>query len=236
MSVFQFKQFSLHHDRSSMRVGTDGVLLGAWAELPDGNNLAPTILDIGTGCGLIALMAAQRCPAAHVTGIDIDAASVDEARLNVTASPFAARVTILQTSLQELMAEPFAAIICNPPFFEETLLPPDMARAAARHTSTLPFPILARCASKLLTPDGTFSLVLPTSAFDDFIHTAFAEGLRLARRLDVRTSPHKTPKRTLATFRHAPYDSAPVTAIMNLTNGSARSDDYARLTRDFYVH
>ena len=115
-SYFQFKQFTIHHDRCAMKVGTDGVLLGAWAPLIQPRH----ILDIGTGSGLIALMLAQRYPQAQVTGIDIDTASIEQAAANVAASPFAERVSVKCQALQALQdaTASFDAIACNPPFFE----------------------------------------------------------------------------------------------------------------------
>ena len=291
---FQFKQFTIHHDRCAMKVGTDGVLLGAWGAV-----MPPRILDIGTGTGLIALMAAQRQPDAQVLGIDIDGDAVEQARENVASSPFANRVCIRQQSLQELSgfqlqdsnfnaqhstlnaqlsAQPegtldpsrtfnsqssipnsqfstfnfqfstFSSILCNPPFFEETLLPPDARRSQARHTPTLPFPVLIDAVSHLLMPDGTFSVILPTTAFDDFRHRCFAKKLICTRLCHVQTTPTKPPKRVLATFclqsAATPPSSSelsslpaqcdgPTTLILN--HGTARSPEYAALTRDFYL-
>ncbi len=244
MPPFDFKRFSVNHDRSSMRVGTDGVLLGAWAPMPQ--TPAPRILDIGTGCGLIALMAAQRCPTATITAIDIDSDSCCEARQNAATSPFADRVRVLLTSLQDYVhaadamadtgPETFDLILCNPPFFDETLLPPDPARAAARHTASLPFDTLAQLSASLLADNGSMAVVMPTTVFDSFVPTAFACGLRLARRLDVRTTDRKPPKRTLAAFRLKPYDLQPVTEVMTLMHNGKRTPDYDLLTRDFYIH
>lgn len=235
MSDFVFKQFTVSHDKSSMRVGTDGVLLGAWAPLPATGG---RLLDIGTGCGLIALMTAQRCPTLEVTGIDIDAASVDEARANVLRSPFADRVHISHTALQDMPGKAcFDAIVCNPPFFDEELLPPDAARAAARHTTTLPLPELARHAERLLAASGTLSVVLPTAVCDEFVLMAFAYGLLMRHRTDVRTTATKPPKRSLATFCREPKDDDPtMDELILCTEGNIRSRDYARLTEAFYIH
>lgn len=249
-----------------MKVGTDGVLLGAWGAVAP-----PRILDIGTGTGLIALMAAQRQPDAQVLGIDIDGDAVEQARENVAASPFADRVCIRRQSLQELAAEMasladeadtvrFSAILCNPPFFEETLLPPDVRRSQARHTPTLPFPNLIRAVSQLLMPGGVCSVILPTVAFDGFRLRCFAASLVCTRLCYVKTTPTKAPKRILATFQLQPAPpilptfqqqsaspilppldqsavppqcDGPTTLILN--NGPARTPEYAALTRDFYL-
>lgn len=227
---FRFRQFTVRHDRCAMKVGTDGVLLGAWGTLPTGGR----ILDIGTGTGLIALMAAQRAPTAHVTAIDIDADAVAQARENVAASPFAGRISVQHTALQDFQAPAFDAIFCNPPFFEESLLPPDVRRSAARHTTTLPFGELAEAVATLLAADGSFSTILPTTAFDAFRLLCFARGLLLCRRCMVRTTPRKAPKRVLATFaRREPGQVEDTTLILN--DGPARTAAYAALTHDFYL-
>lgn len=223
-----------------MKVGTDGVLLGAW-----GMVAPPCILDIGTGTGLIALMVAQRCPQAQVLGIDIDGVAVEQARENVAASPFADQVSIRQQSLQELAEEAdsnhFSAILCNPPFFEESLLPPDTRRSQARHTNTLPFHILIQATSRLLLPNGSFSVILPTNAFEDFRRSCFAAHLICKRLCHVQTTPAKAPKRVLATFRFSsalPLQEEHVTCDVTtliLNKGTARTPEYAALTSDFYL-
>ncbi len=235
-NYFQFKQFLIHHDRCAMKVGTDGVLLGAWAPLMQPRH----ILDIGTGSGLIALMLAQRYPQAQVLGIDIDADSVLQARENAAASPFTKQVGIEHCALQELAAAPatFDAIVCNPPFFEETLLPPDASRAAARHTTSLPFDELITASAQLLCDGGRFCVVLPTTAFDAFRLIAFRERLLLDARCDVQTSTRKASKRTLACFvkgEDAVASSTPQTEHLVLTENGCRSVEYTTLTRDFYL-
>lgn len=234
---FRFRQFTVRHDRCAMKVGTDGVLLGAWAWLPSCGRL----LDIGTGTGLIALMMAQRCPDGQVTAIDIDADAVCQARENVAASPFAQRINVLHTSLQQFKADaqsghepPFDAILCNPPFFEENLLPPDTRRSAARHTMSLPFQELAVGAATLLGSGGRFSTVLPTTAFEDFRLLCFGAGLTLRRLCHVQTVPTKPPKRVLATFAKGNEADLEETTLI-LQNGTARSEAYAALTHDFYL-
>ena len=232
---FRFRQFTIRHDRCAMKVGTDGVLLGAWAAVPPSG----TVLDIGTGTGLIALMVAQRAPQAHVVGIDIDAAAVLQAKENVAASPFSSRVSIRQAELSVYAAsftERYAAIVCNPPFFTESLLPPNQARSAARHEQSLPFPTLVSCASQLLQDDGSFNVILPSSALGDFRSEAFAHDLVLTRLCHVRTTPSKPPKRILGTFVKAP--STPFRFeedTLVLMEGGTRSADYTSLTSEFYL-
>ena len=232
---FRFRQFTVRHDRCAMKVGTDGVLLGAWAPVPSSGS----VLDIGTGTGLIALMVAQRAPQVQVVGIDIDAGAVLQANENVAASPFSSRVGILQVELSAFAAsctERYDAIVCNPPFFTESLLPPDQARSAARHEQSLPFPTLVACASQLLLDDGSLSVVLPSSALEDFRSEAFAHDLVLTRLCRVRTTPSKSPKRILGTFVKAP--STPFRfeeETLILMEGGARSAAYSALTSEFYL-
>ena len=229
---FRFRNFALRHDRCAMRVGTDGVLLGAWAELSD----ARRILDIGTGCGLIALMAAQRNPEALVWGIDIDADSVLQADQNVQASPYAERVKIIQCDVRLFDApEPFDAVLCNPPFHPEHILPPDQARCAARNTSSLGFGELVRCVDLLLSESGLFSVVLPMSVRSEFVSLCLLHQLYLCRQCEVCTVLGRPPKRIMLTFTKS--SSQPfVSETLTLQDASGhRTLQYASLTEAFYL-
>ena len=231
-STFQFKQFTIAHDRCAMKVGTDGVLLGAWAELPS----TGSVLDAGTGTGLIALMLAQRSPFLRVTGIDVVPEAVEQARENVAASPFADRVEVRLQSLQALSATEarFSAIVCNPPFFTSSRLPPDADRSIARHAGTLSFEELATSSARLLTEHGTLSVILPFDAFDTFRLLCFARGLLVKRSRSVQGTARKLPKRVLATFVKGEADWVQEKPLI-LNHGNCRTDDYTALTRDFYL-
>ena len=231
-SSFQFRQFTIAHDRCAMKVGTDGVLVGAWAELPDTGR----VLDVGTGSGLIALMVAQRAPAVDVTAIDIDSSSVEQARENVAASSFATRIEVRRQSLQELATgdESFNAIVCNPPFFEENLLPPDAARSKARHATALTFEELIAATVRLLSNDGSFSVILPVNAFEGFRRLCFAAGLCIKRSRLVQGTAKKAPKRILATFSKGDAEWVQEKPLV-LNERDGRSEDYAALTSDFYL-
>ena len=160
---FTFKQFTIRHDRCAMKVGTDGVLLGAWTSVDHSHRL----LDIGTGTGLIALMLAQRCPQAFITAIDIDAEAVEQARENALSSPWKDRVEVL---LQDICTFPanqqFDTIVSNPPYFIDSLKCPDDQRNTARHTDTLDAERLLASVARLLTDDGRFSIILPAEQTD----------------------------------------------------------------------
>lgn len=236
-SFFQFKQFVVRHDRCAMKVGTDGVLLGAWGCV-EGRR----ILDIGTGTGLIALMAAQRNPEATVLGIDIDEAAVRQAQENASRSPFRERVGCVLCDAMALHPdgqERFDAILCNPPFFTEDTLPDDKGRALARNSRSLPFPQLVGKVASLLTGRGTFSVILPAQHAGDFVGLCLEAGLHLQRRCMVRTTSRKPPRRALLTFSmdaDLPSSICDVESELCLMddNGS-RSQAYKALTEDFYL-
>lgn len=215
-----------------MKVGTDGVLLGAWVgEFP----MPRRILDIGTGTGVIALMMAQRFAEAAITGVDIE--SVEEATANGARSPWHDRLHFVQQPVQQLVAEPFDLIISNPPFFVEALRCPDRGRMMARHAVALPFEALRDAVVRLLTPAGRFALVLPTAEAERF--TACCAGrLRLMRLTEVRTTPRHAPKRHLMEFVH--YAAGPCEVRCDsLTIGTGEhetyTEEYRALTRDFYL-
>ena len=155
---FAFKQFTVRHDRCAMKVGTDGVLLGAWTDLSHSRR----ILDIGTGTGLIALMLAQRCMDARITAIDLDSAAVEQAQENIQASPWKDRIEALQQDICTYHPNgTFDTIVSNPPYFIDSLKCPDGQRSTARHTDTLDADRLIGKVSELLTSDGRFSIILP---------------------------------------------------------------------------
>ena len=148
---FSFKQFTVRHDRCAMKVGTDGVLLGAWADVRHSRS----ILDVGTGTGLIALMLAQRCPQAQIVGIDIDEAAVGQALENMSASPWAERLSAQCQDVRSLCQEGcYDTIVSNPPYFVDSLKCPDEQRTTARHTDTLDIPISCRTPPQRASPSG----------------------------------------------------------------------------------
>ena len=220
MGNFRFKQFEIEQDRCAMKVGTDGVLLGAWAQ--GGRR----ILDIGSGTGLISLMMAQRFPEAEVVGIDMDADACGQARENVMASPFRDRVEIVCCRLQDFAgaleaaeasetaeglksAGVFDAIVSNPPFFVDSLKNPDSKRTMARHTDSLPFRDLFAGVKRLLS-DEVFSLQLfCRKVVEQFVAESCILGFYLIRKCGVKTVERKQPKRFMLSFakhRISPYE------------------------------
>ena len=227
---FRFKQFCIHHDRCAMKVGTDGVLLGAWGCV-EGSR----ILDIGTGTGLIALMAAQRNPEAKVCGIDIDEEAVFQARENIAESPFCSRIEcILKDVLAFETKELFDAILCNPPFFTEDTLPDDKSRALARNNKNLPFPLLIKKVAELLAEDGVFSLVVPSGLVQEIVGLCLENSLHLVRRCQVHTTAQKPPRRTLLAFSRQNLKCDEQVLCLMDKDGS-RSPQYQELTKDFYL-
>lgn len=228
---FTFKQFTVRHDRCAMKVGTDGVLLGAWADLEN----ARRVLDIGTGTGLIALMLAQRCSGASITGIDIDADAVSQAKENVWASPWKDRIGVCLQDVCSYADEGlFDVIVSNPPYFVDSLKCPDGQRTIARHTDTLDAGRLLGKASELLFPEGRFSLILPADQIGELVRMAEEKGLYPSRLTWVITRPGLSPKRALVEFRKERRDCLEDELLVELER-HVYSEDYIALTKDFYL-
>ena len=219
--MFQFKQFTVEQELCAMKVGTDGVLLGAWAKG------GQRILDAGTGTGVIAMMLAQRYPGARVTAIDIDEGAVRQAQQNVTKSPFAAQVTVLQETLQEHQGE-YDAIVSNPPFFIDSLAAPDEQRNMARHAATLTYAELMQAAYRLLSDEGELSVMVPFDYRQRMENEAIFVGFFPSRVCAVKTTERKPAKRYLLAFRKHPCPCEKE----QLTIGS---EDYQALTSAFYL-
>ncbi|MDD2526096.1 MAG: methyltransferase [Bacteroidales bacterium] len=195
---FHFKQFSVHHDLCAMKVGTDGVLLGAWAPC----ETTAKVLDIGTGSGLIALMLAQRSQA-EITAIDIDEGAIRQAEINFGASPWSSRLRVVRVSLQEFSLQStgkFDLIVSNPPYFINALKSGQTSRDYARHADTLPLETLLHCTAQLLSPSGKASFVFPADSANQLEDIAWEKDLHLTHRMDVSNNEGGKPKRVLMTF------------------------------------
>lgn len=212
-----------------MKVGTDGVLLGAWAHtasIEEGGGL--NILDIGTGTGLIALMLAQRYPLSHITAIEIDSEAASQACNNVKDSPFADQVEIVNVSLQAFSTDKrFDLIVSNPPFFINSLKAPDERRSMARHADTLTLDVLFSCASNVLADNGVFSVVLPSDALSKAEECAAISGMFVCERVGIRTTQTKPIRRYLLSFCKKPCK-------YTVTEHTLHDDWYKVLTQDFY--
>lgn len=232
---FRFRQFFVRHDRSSMKVGTDGVLLGSWTPI---SNQPLRILDVGTGSGLIALMLAQRCPETQIDAIDIDEASCEQARENFAASPWAERLHVAQSSLQDWQDREYDLVVSNPPYFVDSLKAPDAARCAARHNDTLPFRTLIAESTRRLKPDGTLVVIVPSEAEDELQVLAEAEGLQCAQKCYVHPKPGRPAKRVMLAWKHSNTSAKLGGLTEHLTledDRGGRSEAYQQLTKDFYL-
>lgn len=225
--MFKFKQFTIEQDLCGMKVGTDGVLLGAWAQ--GGERL----LDVGTGTGVIALMMAQRFPNSSVIALDIDEGAVTQAGENVSRSPFAERVKVMNRKVQELgriedMQGAFDAVVSNPPFFIDALNAPDVQRNMARHADTLTYAELMEAAWHLLSPEGELSVVVPFNYKQRMEDEATFRGFFPSRICAVRTVDGKPARRYLLSFRKRPCERI-------FTTMTIGDEAYKELTRDFYL-
>jgi tRNA1Val (adenine37-N6)-methyltransferase len=238
MSSFRFKRFTIEQERCAMKVGTDGVLLGAWCSVVPNARHA---LDIGSGSGLIALMVAQRGEAwgLRVDGVEPDEGSAEQSQENVAASPWRDNVRIINTRLQDFETDlRYDLIVSNPPYFADSLLPPNAARSRARHTDSLDFAELARGAAHLLTADGRFAVIVPRDRAADMVAECVAEGLFPLRRTDVIPKEGAPAKRTMLEFYPRTAAAAATTTHSTLTILAAgrQTPDYRTLTAAFYLN
>lgn len=231
---FQFKQFVVYHDKCAMKVGTDGVLAGAWTRVEN----ARRMLDIGTGSGLIALMLAQRNATASVVAVDIDEGAVVQARENVERSPWKHRIEVCREDIRHVPEDwgTFDVIVSNPPYFVEDVKCPQRQRNTARHTDDLDFEALLSAVARLLSDCGTFSVILPAAAAADFIALALGKGLFLSRQTWVHPREELAAKRVLMEFARHPLPEAEVTRLV--IESSVRhvyTPEFENLARPFYL-
>lgn len=229
-SYFQFKQFTVWHDKCAMKVGTDGVLLGAWTSVQHSRR----ILDIGTGTGLVALMLAQRSQSA-ITALEIDSQAAVQATENFGRSPWRDRVEVVVADFKQYRPDTqFDVIVSNPPYFVDSMKCPDNQRSIARHNNELTYDDLLRGVNVLLSPDGAFTLVIPTDAADRVKDIAQTYCLYPAQQLDVITKPGGTPKRTLITFTFTQQECRTEELLTEVARHQY-SDAYAALTKEYYM-
>lgn len=231
--IFTFKQFAITQASAAMKVGTDAVMLGAVATLPDSGR----VLDIGTGTGIVAIMAAQRRPDVTVTAIEIDPCAADEARANVAATPWSDRIEVVCGDVRTWDGDgrAFDCIVSNPPYYEGMLRGDDHGRNIARHDETLDMATLTATAARLLAGDGTFTVIVPADAEDSLLHSAADNGLAMSRRIDVVTKEGKAPKRIIIEMKRK-IDVIRREKIAIRDRHGNYTDEYARLTGDFYKH
>lgn len=227
---FQFKQFTVWHDKCAMKVGTDGVLLGAWTNVAN----AQRILDIGTGTGLVALMLAQRSKA-FVVALEIDNAAAGQAIENVARSPWQDRIEVLHADFKHYISTTqFDVIVSNPPYFADSLKCPDPQRNTARHNNRLPYEDLLKGVSRLLTTDGEFTIVIPADISDRVKEIAACHSLYPSVQLNVITRPELPPKRNLITFTFQKQQCRTEELIIELARHEY-SKEYIMLTKDYFL-
>lgn len=226
--TFSFKRFAVTDRRCGMKVGTDGVLLGSWASVPKGLHHA-AILDVGAGCGLIALMLAQRFHEASITAVEIDPQAVEDAKANISQSPWADRIRLLNSDFRDAEGS-YDLIVSNPPFFTNGESAPEAARAAARHAAALSPLSLVEWAAGHLNPGGFLALIAPSELSADIEMQAALSRLYVCRKADVNTSRRRGITRTL--WELSPSHIHPCQYSVLTVN----SPEYAELTKDFYLH
>lgn len=239
---FRFRQFEVMHDRCAMKVGTDGVLLGAWAELPTNraNRFFPRLLDVGCGCGLIALMLAQRFPNSVVDAVEIDRDAAEQATENVERSPWSNRIRVWHGAFPPIIDQlpeafhSYDLVVSNPPFHREQIKSPKLSRAMARHCDSLSYADLIASIPLLLSPEGLFSVILPYDAGRELDELASEHELFLCRETAVHPLPNKPPKRLLKTFSLRRLEPKRDQLILCNEQGG-RSNDYQSLTEAFYL-
>jgi tRNA1Val (adenine37-N6)-methyltransferase len=230
---FKFKQFTVFHDKCAMKVGIDGVLLGAWTPIGNANKM----LDVGCGTGLIALMLAQRSEA-EIRCIDIDENAVLQATENVKNSPWSNRIAVLQSSFQDfanISTERFDLIVSNPPYFVNSLKTPNVSRTTARHTDSLTHEELIESALKLLNPDGRICIILPVAEALQCIRFAEGKGLCCSKQVTVFPKPGVPAKRLLLEFSRNQTERLETELTIESENRHQYSPEFTELAKDFYL-
>lgn len=231
---FKFKQFSIHQDKCAMKIGTDGVLLGSWATI---NHRPLSILDIGAGTGVIALMMAQRSNAEVIDAIEIDDSAYEQCVENFEVSKWSDRLFCYHASVQEFAQEiddQYDLIISNPPFHSEDYKTENYSRDLARFQDAMPFEHLMACVCHLLSPEGKFCTIIPIKEEKRFIKLALTVGLHANKMMRVRGHAASEIKRSLIAFS---FSESPVNSS-ELTIETARhqyTKAYKDLTKDFYL-
>lgn len=215
-----------------MKVGTDAVLLGAWVDVEG----AKSTLDIGTGSGIIAIMIAQRTPSnAIIDAVELQPEDARQAAENILASTWRSKITVISSSIQDYQpGKPYDLIVCNPPFFSNSLQPPSAERTRARHQKTLSQKDLVDAASRLLAPSGRLGVIMPPVEGETFVRMAEGSGLFLQRITRFYSRAGKPQERSLMEFGFSSM-LAKKDALVLYSSGSQWTEDYRRLTGDFYL-
>lgn len=231
--TFRFKRFTIQQDRCALKVGTDGVLFGAWVNYRG----VQRILDIGTGTGVLALIAAQRAPQATVDAVEIDDAAAEQAAGNAAASPWSNRVRVHRMDVRRMNAcESFDLVICNPPYYAGYSTAADERVGVAKHSDELLFNELLLAVERLLTPNGRFAVIIPLNREAEFIDLAKEATLFLSRRCLVRYVAHRPAKRVLLEFTKHPVETLEEQLTIENTGPFDYSPEYRALISDLMLN
>lgn len=233
--IFQFKRFKVRHGQSSMKVGVDAVLIGAWGGLN-----ATQILDVGCGCGVISLILAQRFPKALIKAIDIDTGSLQECSLNFQESPWPDRLSVEKIKFPDeiylLPAASFDLIVSNPPYFNSGVLNPSTPREKARHQASLSVFSLLQNSAKLLKHRGTLSMIFPFNLLDEVLQEGEKNGFQVSRICQIRGTSKKDVKRVMADFIYTLENGEKIIKEeLVLFNGTQPSEKHRFLCKDLYL-
>ncbi len=231
---FKFKQFTIAQDKCAMKVGTDGVLLGAWSSLA---NKPEAILDIGTGSGLIALMLAQRSTAELIDAIEIDEHAYEQCVQNFENSDWGDRLFCYHAGFDEFfeeIEETYDLIVSNPPFYEEQVSSGDKARDMARMSAALPLEELLFGVSRLLAPDGVFTIIIPSGSEEKIKTIAALYNLHPNKITRVKGNTESEVKRCLLAFSFGTKEMIVAELIIE-EERHQYTDAYIKLTKEFYL-
>ena len=229
---FQFKKFSVAQDKTAMKIGTDGVLLGSWVSMP--NTTQSNCLDIGTGTGVIALMLAQRFNNASIDALDIDKDAFLQAKANFECSDWSDRLNAFNTALKEFFSnKKYNLIVCNPPFFQ-SVQTVSTAREQARQRASLPFAILLQHSKRLLDYSGELAVIIPYESQDEFCELAVKQNLFPYKRTRVYGTKNSRPKRVLIQFAQTKQRIDETDLVLEIARHQY-TDEYIALVKDFYL-
>jgi tRNA1Val (adenine37-N6)-methyltransferase len=229
---FRFKQFEIYQDNSAMKVGTDAILLSAWARMGD----ARRILDVGTGTGIIALMCAQRNLKATIEAVEIDEASCQDAARNFADSPWSDRIFLHHMDFLDFTPKGrYDLIISNPPYFSNSIRAHDPSRNAARHDDALPAAALLEKARHMLNPDGSLAVIFPKNYLEKWEAAARQHGFFPHRVCHVFTLPHKDSQRVMVEYGLSESSETEMESVLIEQSPGVVSDQYKGLTETFFI-
>ena len=233
--MFSFKQFTVQQDKCAMKIGTDGVLLGAWCPI---DNNPFSVLDIGAGTGILSLMLAQRSNAEQIDSLEIDEEAYEQCVENFESSPWSDRLFCFHAGLDEFVDEPedeYDIIISNPPFYSEDYKTDSSQRDLARFQEALPFEDLIEAADLLLSENGIFAVIIPFKEEEKFIDLCAEAELYPVKVTRVKGSPKTEIKRSLLAFKRYELPVLEADELVIETSRHQYTDEYIELTKDFYL-